>query len=99
MKKNIAIALNAGTPTIRNGITDYFRTNSLVFWHWIDDFWIVEVDLNVTPKSLHAELIGSGSLTPSNTILVYEFNGPIKYWGRGAKEGWDWLSRIGKSSN
>lgn len=98
MKKNIALALNAGTPEYRNAITSYFSSEDLVFWHWIDDFWIVQVEGTVTPKSLHTSIENLKEIkeaTKKPTILIFEFTGRIKYYGRASKEAWDWLKHIG----
>ena len=94
--KNIALALHAGTPQRRNAITKLFSDEQWAYWHWIDDFWIVQVPDTYTPKSLHDRLealdpVGAG------TILVFEFRERITFWGRAAKEAWAWLKHIGNS--
>jgi hypothetical protein len=94
MKKNIAIALNAGTPEQRNAITSYFSSQKLAYWHWIDDFWIVQVDEDVTPKSLHITIEQLDEIGKP-TVLMFEFKGRVKYFGRANKAAWDWLSHIG----
>lgn len=94
--KNIAISLNAGTPIQRNEITKYLSNKNWAYWHWMDDFWIVQAPDEYTPKTLHnriEELPDVGK----PTMLVFEFSGRIKYWGRNDKEAWDWLSHIGQS--
>ncbi len=94
--KFIAIALNAGTAIQRNEITKYFSNKDWPYWHWIDDFWIVQVPNEYTPQTLHdriEELPDVG--TP--TMLLFEFTGDIKYWGRSKDEAWDWLKHIGKA--
>lgn len=94
--KHIALALNAGTPDQRNAITNYFSSQELPFWHWVDDFWIVQVADDVTPKSLHITIEKLENFkTP--IILLFEFTGDIKFWGRANKAGWEWLSKIGKA--
>jgi hypothetical protein len=92
--KNIAIALNAGYPEQRNAITKFFSEQKWAYWHWVDDFWIVQVPDFYTPKSLHDKLESVANLSAS-TMLVFHFQGNISFWGRGAKEAWDWLRHIG----
>ncbi len=95
--KNIAVALNAGTPERRNAITNYFSSKNFAFWHWVDDFWIVRVDDSVTAKSLYLLL---ENLAEINTVsmLVFEFQGQIDFYGRADKVAWNWLEQIGKVS-
>lgn len=92
--KNIAVALNAGLPAQRNSITRFFASQNWVYWHWVDDFWIVQVPDNYSPKILHDQIETLGDVGKP-TMLVFEFQGSIKYWGRGDKEAWQWLSHIG----
>ncbi len=94
MKKNIAVVLNAGAPEQRNAITSFFSLQKLVYWHWIDDFWIVQVEETVTPKSLYA-LIEALDEINTPTILVFEFKGRVKFYGRANPAAWDWLKHIG----
>lgn len=94
--KNLAIALNAGTPIQRNEITTLFSVLGWAYWHWIDDFWIVQVPNEFTPKSLHAKIEELPSIG-APTMLIFEFNGQIGYWGRNKDEAWKWLSVIGKA--
>ena len=95
--KNIAIALNSGTPAQRNEITNYLSDQNLAYWHWIDDFWIVQVSDDYTPKTLHVALEENAKIgTP--TMLVFELSGNINYWGRSSDESWKWLSHIGTPS-
>lgn len=95
--KNLAIALNSGTPIQRNEITKFFMASSWAYWHWVDDFWIVQVPDEYTPKSLHIR-IEQIPAVGIPTMLVFEFKGKIDYWGRNKKEAWDWLSVIGSAS-
>ncbi len=92
--KNIAISLNAGLPNQRNEITNLFSNNDWAYWHWIDDFWIVQVPDEYTPQSLY-EKLGKLPSLGSSTILVFEFQGSITYWGIAEEEAWKWLSVIG----
>lgn len=92
--KNLALALHAGEPVKRNAITRHFNNCRWIYWHWIDDFWIVQVPNSYTPKSLHQEL-ESLTAVGTTTILVFEFQGRIRYWGRAKKAAWKWLSHIG----
>lgn len=94
--KNIAISLNEGTPNKRNEITRLFSNKKWPYWHWIDDFWIVQVPDELTPKLLHQRIEKLPDIgTP--TMLIFEFKGPIGYWGRSPIEAWNWLSVIGKA--
>lgn len=92
----LAIALNAGTPVQRNEITKFFSSKNWPYWHWIDDFWIVQVPREYTPKVLHDNLEKLPEVGEP-TMLVFEFNGDIKYWGRNKNEAWDWLGHIGRA--
>ncbi len=94
--RNIAICLHAGLPNQRNEITNFFSNNNWPYWHWIDDFWIVQVPYEFTPHSLHDKLEELPSVGTS-TILLFEFNGAITYWGRANEEAWKWLSVIGNA--
>lgn len=94
--KNIAITLNAGTPIQRNEITKLFSNKGWAYWHWMDDFWIVQVPDEFTPKSLHI-IIEELSDIGKPTMLIFEFKGRINYWGRNKEEAWKWLSAIGKA--
>jgi len=94
--KNIAISLHAGGPAQRNAITKVFVDEKWAYWHWIDDFWIVQVPDTYTPKTLHDRL---EALEPvgAATILVFEFHGRITFWGRSPNEAWAWLNHIGNA--
>lgn len=92
--KNIAIALDKGTPSQRNEITKYFSSKSWAYWHWIDDFWIVQVPNEYTTHSLHIEIEKLSEIGTS-TILVFELNGRTNFWGRNVEKAWEWLKHIG----
>lgn len=94
--KNIAIALNAGFPEQRNAITNYFSNCNWPYWHWIDDFWIVQVPDSYTPSSLYSAIEVLPGVE-SATILLFEFHGNINFWGRADPAAWNWLSHIGSS--
>jgi hypothetical protein len=94
--KNIAVVLNAGQPEQRNAITNFFSGSEWAYWHWIDDFWIVQVPDNYTPQKLHNQL----ELLPAvgtATILLFQFSGRITFWGRANKDAWNWLKHIGNA--
>ena len=95
--KNLAIALNAGSPEIRNAITSGLSDKNWAYWHWMDDFWVVQVPDNYTPQLLH-NLIEAQPEVGKPTMLVFHFSGKIKYWGRNKKEAWTWLDHIGTSA-
>ncbi|MCW5651302.1 MAG: hypothetical protein KIS62_16255 [Ramlibacter sp.] len=95
--RSIAIALNAGNPQTRNIITNFFAAQNWAYWHWIDDFWIVQVPHEYTPSALH-ERIETLPEFGTPTILVFEFHGAIGYWGRSDAAAWDWLNHIGAAS-
>ncbi|MEJ1379329.1 MAG: hypothetical protein RPU34_05890 [Candidatus Sedimenticola sp. (ex Thyasira tokunagai)] len=91
---NFAIALNAGTPTQRNEITNYLSNQKWAYWHWIDDFWVVQVPNDYTPKTLHDKLEQETDIdTP--TMLIFEFTGRVNFWGRNKDEAWKWLDHLG----
>ena len=94
---NIAIALDSGSPPQRNELTNYLARNGWSYWHWIDDFWIVQVPDSYTPESLHDELEALPRIDKA-TILVFEFSGRIKFWGRNKNEAWEWLNYLGEPS-
>ncbi len=94
--KNIAVCLNVGSPPKRNAITSMFSDKKWAYWHWIDDFWIVQVPDEFTPRLLHT-LIESLPEVGTATILLFEFKGSITYWGRAEEAAWDWLKHIGGS--
>lgn len=94
--KNIAIALDAGSALQRNAITNYFAASEWAYWHWIDDFWIVQVPDDYTARTLHNHLEQLPAVGAA-TILLFEFKGRIEYWGRANKTGWDWLKNIGST--
>lgn len=95
--KNIAIALNAGFPAQRNAITNFFTNHGWPYWHWIDDFWIVQVPDFYTPSTLYAEIENLPEVE-SVTILLFEFHGTINFWGRADTAAWNWLNHIGSSN-
>ena len=92
--KNIAVALNAGQPEQRNAITNFFAASGWAYWHWIDDFWIVQVPSDYTPRALHDQLERLPAVGTA-TILLFEIHGAIAYWGRANKDAWAWLNHIG----
>ena len=94
--KNFAIALDSGTVEERNEITNLFDTKKWAYWHWIDDFWIVQVPDDFTPKKLD-EIIASDTILNTRTRLIFEFQGKINYWGRNTEDAWKWLSVIGNA--
>ncbi len=92
--KNIAIALDTGEPIQRNEITQLFSSKGWAFWHWIDDFWIVQVPDGYTVRSLYEKIEELPSVG-SKTVLVFEFKGRIDYYGRTKTDSWEWLKNIG----
>jgi hypothetical protein len=95
--KNLAVALHAGKAVQCNEITTFFADEGWAYWHWIDDFWIVQVPDSYTPHTLHTQieqLPNSGS----PVILVFEFQGRIKFWGKCDPDAWKWLNNIGNPS-
>jgi hypothetical protein len=94
--KNIAVALNAGTVEQRNAMTNFFADSGWAYWHWIDDFWIVQVPDNFTTYLLHTA-IEQIPVVGQATLLLFEFHGSIKFWGRANKDAWDWLNYIGQA--
>lgn len=95
--KNLAMALDAGTPENRNLITLFLSNKNWAYWHWIDDFWIVQVPDNYTPKGLYDELIESTGLGLS-TILTFDLNNHVNFWGNNKQEAWRWLEAIGSAN-
>lgn len=95
--KNVAIALNAGTPEQRNAITEFIAGRNLAYWHWVDDFWIVQLPNTESLRSFHDQLEVLPDVNKP-TMLVFEFSGAISYWGRAPKDAWAWLSHIGGAS-
>jgi hypothetical protein len=92
--KNIAVSLNAGTPLQRNAITNFFAHATWAYWHWIDDFWIVQAPDAYTPKALYDQLCRLENVDTA-TILLFEFYGNIGFWGRADNAAWEWLNHIG----
>ena len=96
--KHIAIALHAGTPPLRNSLTEHLVAKKISFWHWIDDFWILEVESETTPKQFYKSLVEADALDPKSTVLLFELEGRLSYWGKADKAAWEWLSSIGYRS-
>ncbi len=94
--KNVAVSLDNGIPAKRNAITNMFAERGWAYWHWIDDFWIVQIPDDMPPRKLH-ELIEAMPDVGTSTILLFEFKGPITYWGRAKDSAWDWLKHLGSS--
>ena len=94
--RNLIIGLDKGSPFKRNELTEFFSGKNWAYWHWMDDFWIVQVPDNYSPKVLHSELEESTEIGKP-TMLVMEFQGKIKFWGRNDKEAWEWLDHIGNA--
>ena len=94
----IAIALHAGSPEIRNAITNLIVSCKWAYWHWIDDFWIVQAPDSVTPKTLN-EAISSLPRANGTTILVFEIKPDFTFWGNAHPDAWIWMSHIGRPSN
>ena len=92
--RHILIALNNGTDSLRDNVTSYLVGTDWPYWHWIDDVWIVDPPEGVTTQSIHDDI---DELIDKKRVLVFEFKGTIKYWGRNAKEAWKWLAEIGKA--
>jgi hypothetical protein len=95
--KNFTVALDSGTPASRNAITNYFAAQQWAYWHWIDDLWIVQVPDTYSPKTLYSQIEVLENIKQA-TILIFEFQGSINYWGRAKTEAWDWLKHIGTPS-
>jgi len=94
--KTFAVTINSGTPLQRNAITTFFSGKEYPVWHWIDDFWIVQTDAEQTPSSIY-ESISRLPPISAKTMLVFEIEQPIRYWGMNQKQAWDWLSKVGFS--
>ena len=89
--KNMIIALHAGYPVQRNEITGYLLKMQWAYWHWIDDFWIVQLPLTYTPRILFDELASSLNHATRSSILIFDFVGPVTLWGNNSPDSWDWL--------
>jgi hypothetical protein len=94
VRKLCKLKRNAGTVEQRNAITNFFAASQWAYWHWIDDFWIVQVPDNYGPHSLHDRIVQL-PVVGEATILLFEFHGRIRFWGRANKDAWDWLNHIG----
>lgn len=94
--RHILIALNDGNEKLRDCITTYIVGANWPYWHWIDDVWIIEPPHGTTAKSIHDAL---DPFVDETTVLIFEFRGPINFWGRNEKEAWDWLNSLGNPSS
>ena len=94
--KNLVIGLNAGSPAQRNELTKLFSEKKWVYWHWIDDLWIVQVPNEYTPKTLHRKIEELPNIAEP-TMLIFEFQGSITFWGRSKDDAWKWLNHIGNA--
>ena len=99
MIKNMAVALNGGTPEKRNAITNSFQGKGFAFWHWIDDFWIVQPDVSLTPKALALELRALPEIGGFTHMLVFDLPDHLTYWGWANQEAWDWLTKAGSKAS
>lgn len=92
MIKNLGVSLHGGNPDKRNLITNHFRDKGYVLWHWIDDFWIIQIPLSKTPKGVWDDLTLAGLGT--EIILIFELPGHITYYGYADPKAWEWLKPI-----
>ncbi|MCG7964825.1 MAG: hypothetical protein N0E54_19145 [Candidatus Thiodiazotropha taylori] len=94
--KNFVIALEEGSPKVRDEITNYFSKENWAYWHWIDDFWIVQVSDEYSSKQLHEELEANTEIVKP-TLLILSLDGNNQYWGRNEDDAWSWLNHIGRA--
>lgn len=93
--KLYAIALDSGTPEKRNVITSLIVANNWEYWHWFDDFWIVDPKNQfLSPKLIYQTLASNAELATAN-ILVFDFDRGVKFWGLSNKDAWKWMGSIG----
>lgn len=95
MKKFILV-LNVGLQPTKDAITNYLRAKGWPIWHWFENLWLLSnVPDNVTAQSLSEEIlaliapIAPGPLT--SHIVIDASDKPSAYFGRGPKEGWEWM--------
>ena len=75
-----------------NAITQLFQDSPYGFWHWIENFWIVQGDnKHETAEQLWDEISRRVPAFEPKTTLVMRIDNPVSYWGRADKKAWDWL--------
>lgn len=83
MKKRFVVGIDTITEEQEKAFLEYLKTNSLAFWHWIDNFWlIVDRSEKFTAKKLRGEI---KKLIPSERLLVIEVKGRGRWSGFGPK--------------
>lgn len=91
------VSLDVGTRDQRNAVTDIFLKKGWKLWHRMEDVWLIsEVPEHITAKDISLELDAHpliGEKTKQLVIRVPDSK-ESSYWGRGPKDGWDWMARF-----
>lgn len=95
------VALDVGTRDQRNALTDLFQKRGWNVWHWMEDIWLLAaVPDEITPKAIAGEISAHLVFQTGAKFIIIRItdSGKITYWGRGSKEGWEWMARFWGSS-
>ena len=91
MSQKLIIALDAGTPTQRDVVTDYIRDKGWKVWHWVADLWLLaDVPPEASPGTLWADLTASPSLRSAKG-LVMRVDPELTHWGGNDPASWVWM--------
>lgn len=90
MNRRFIVAVQHGTPQLRNLITERLKNSGMGYWHWMDSLWLVtRVAPGVTPKGFSEWLEQSPGISDL-TYLVLDADSR-QYWGRNNPQSWNWL--------
>ncbi|HVT29151.1 MAG TPA: hypothetical protein VHE81_14140 [Lacipirellulaceae bacterium] len=76
---------------LADAVTRAIASAQYDYWHWIDDFWIVQTDKVHTAKFLWEFVTKSVPALSVTTMLVARIDSPQSYWGLAPNDAWTWL--------
>ena len=88
------IATDKMPAVIADRLTTHFKGTGWGFWHWLDDFWVLDGVPDIyTAKKLYEELDGLSKLFGAQTCVVMRTDPPLSFWGAATKDCWPWMSK------
>jgi hypothetical protein len=90
------VTLDVGTREQRNAVTEIFKKKEWKLWHWMEDVWLLaqvpdEVTSKVIAEELEAHPLMAGK---PNIVIRIPDSTESTYWGRGNKDGWEWMAQF-----
>lgn len=89
MALRFVLALDSATPEDQNKVTNYLKSQSLGYWHWFRDVWLVTDPSYRWSVALLRDRLQEQ--VPGATMLILPVEAGNQWAGHGRKETFEWL--------